>query len=125
MGTPSDSEDDKRRMAWAVHQVFERWHLEGEARAVLLGLVPSDPEFAAWRDGGMSPPLPDRDDVWRRCGMIFGIFEVLTDFWSPGDVADRWMTTRNRRYGGRPPLAVASEGLAGLERVYRDLQNLP
>lgn len=125
MTTQDTSDDDKLRVAGAVVSIFDRWCLDGTYRATLLGLEPSDPEFAAWCDGREAVSLPDREEVRRRCEMILGIYEVLTDFWSPGGVADSWMTMRNRRYGKRTPLSVACESLTGLETVYRDLRSLP
>ena len=108
------------RLARMVAKLFDHWELPGPDQAALLGLSPdSRATIARYRRG---EPLADNADLLARAGHLLGIHKALRiTFPHDIDLAYRWVTTPNRRFGGQPPVATMKQGFEGLLAVRRYL----
>jgi len=103
-----------------VVRLLEHWQLAAGEQAALLGLSSgSRSTIARYRNG---EPLADSRDLLDRVGHLLGIHKSLRLlFPHDRDLAYRWMTTPNRRLGGRPVDVVVAQGFEGLLAVRRYL----
>lgn len=63
-------------------------------------------------------PLPDVQDILERVGQILAIDRALQRLYPDGRLpCDDWVAFPNLELGGLSPLAVMSNGLAGIETV--------
>ena len=111
---------NRERLARLIVSLFERWQLAPADQALLLGLSPdSRATLARYRKG---EPLADSADLLARVGHLLGIHKSLRIiFPHDPDLAYRWVTTPNRRFGDRPPLAIMKQGYEGILAVRRYL----
>jgi hypothetical protein len=104
-----------------VVQLLERWRLSAVDQATLLGLsANSRSTVARYRRG---EPLADSPDLLARAGHLLGIHKALRIIF-PHDLelAYRWVSAPNRRFGGEPPLAIMRRhGYEGILAVRRYL----
>ena len=111
----------RERLARMVVALLERWNLSAVDQAVLLGLsANSRSTVARYRRG---EPLADSPDLLSRAGHLLGIHKALRILF-PHDLelAHRWVSTPNRRFGGEPPLAIMKRhGYEGILAVRRYL----
>lgn len=120
---PTDlhSRESRSSLARVVTRLFEHWNLAGVDQAGLLGLSSqSRSAIAGYRRG---EPLADSVDLLARAGHLLGIHKALRIiFPHDRDLAYRWVTTPNRRFGGSTPLAVMlTYGFEGILAVRRYL----
>jgi len=110
----------RARLAAMVVRLLEHWQLAAGEQAALLGLSSgSRSTIARYRNG---EPLADNRDLLDRVGHLLGIHKSLRLlFPHDRDLAYRWMTTPNRRLGGRPVDVVVAHGFEGLLAVRRYL----
>lgn len=113
----------RSRLAVMITRLLEHWQLEPGEQASILGLsAGSRSTLARYRKG---EPLADNRDLLDRAGHLLGIHKSLRLlFPHDRDLAYRWMTTPNRRFGARPVdlvLQYGFEGLLGVRR-YLDFQ---
>lgn len=108
------------RLAKMVAKLFDHWELPGADQATLLGLSPdSRATMARYRRG---EPLADNADLLARAGHLLGIHKALRiTFPHDLDLAYRWVTMPNRRFGGQPPVDTMKRGFEGLLAVRRYL----
>src|SRR5690606_37737010 len=107
-GTPAELLPDialrqranRERLARLVVNRFDRWRLAAPDQASLLGLSPdSRATVARYRKG---EPLADSADLLARAGHLLGIHKALRIiFPHDPDLAYRWVTMPNRRFGDR------------------------
>jgi hypothetical protein len=96
-------------LAEAVLAVLAEWGIYPAKQTELLGLAaPLDP----------AQPLPDDPAVLERAGHLLAIERALKRL-HPDDPAARhaWLMFPAEALGGRPPLRVMLDGMAGIERV--------
>src|SRR5918995_338641 len=111
----------RARLAKMVVSLLDHWNLPPNDQAVLLGLSPqSRSTIARYRRG---EPLADSADLLARAGHLLGIHKALRILF-PHDLelAYRWVSAPNRRFGGEPPLAIMRRhGYEGILAVRRYL----
>jgi Protein of unknown function (DUF2384) len=114
------SREARGRLAAMVTQLLEHWHLSAAEQAHVLGLsAGSRSTLARYRSG---EPLADNRDLLDRAGHLLGIHKSLRLlFPRDRDLAYRWMTQPNRRFGARPVDLIIENGFEGLLSVRRYL----
>jgi hypothetical protein len=115
-----DSRDARIRLAGLVMRLLDHWQLSAAEQAQLLGLsAGSRSTLARYRNG---EPLADSRDLVDRAGHLLGIHKSLRLlFPHDRDLAYRWMTQPNLRFGARPVDVIAKRGFEGLLAVRRYL----
>lgn len=113
--------DSRERLARMLMELFEHWAIPATDQAVLLGLsTQSRSTLARYRRG---EPLADNADLLARAGHLLGIHKALRIlFPHDRDLAYRWVSAQNRRFGGAPPLEIMKRhGYEGILAVRRYL----
>jgi len=112
--------ESRERLAAMVMQLFDHWQLTTAEQAAMLGLsVENRSTLARYRKG---EPLADSRDLLDRAGHLLGIHKSLRIlFPQDRDLAYRWMTAANRRFGARPVDLAVSRGFEGLLAIRRYL----
>ena len=111
---------NRERLARMVVSLFDHWQVSAPDQASLLGLSPdSRATVARYR---MGEPLADNTDLLARAGHLLGIHKALRImFPHDRDLAYRWVTTPNRRFGDRMPLETMKQAYEGILAVRRFL----
>jgi transcriptional regulator with XRE-family HTH domain len=111
---------NREKLARTLVTLLEHWKLPPADQATLLGLsAQSRSTVARYRRG---EPLADSADLLARAGHLLGIHKALRIlFPQDRDLAYRWVTTPNRRFGERAPLGLMKQGFEGLLAVRRYL----
>lgn len=115
------SRDSRERLARMLMELFDHWAIPATDQAVLLGLsTQSRSTLARYRRG---EPLADNADLLARAGHLLGIHKALRIlFPHDRDLAYRWVSAQNRRFGGAPPLEIMKRhGYEGILAVRRYL----
>ena len=108
------------RLAVMVARLFDHWNLSAVEQAELLGLSAGSRSTLVRYRGG--EPLADSRDLLDRVGHLLGIHKSLRIlFPRDRDLAYRWMTQHNRRFGARPVDVVVEHGFEGLLAIRRYL----
>ena len=113
--------DSRERLARMVVALLDHWKLAPNDQALLLGLsAQSRSSVARYRRG---EPLADSADLLARAGHLLGIHKALRLlFPHDRDLAYRWVTTANRRFGDAAPLEIMKRhGYEGILAVRRYL----
>lgn len=113
--------ESRERLARLLVALFERWALSAADQAALLGLsAQSRSTLARYRRG---EPLADNADLLARAGHLLGIHKALRIvFPHDRDLAYRWISAPNRRFGGASPLELMKRhGYEGILAVRRYL----
>ncbi len=112
--------ETRERLARMVTRLFDLWQVSVAEQAALLGLSADNRStLARYRKGD---PLADSRDLLDRVGHLLGIHKSLRIlFPHDRDLAYRWMTTPNRRFGSRPVDVVVQRGFEGLLALRRYL----
>lgn len=111
----------RERLARLVVALLDHWGLPPADEATLLGLSPqSRSTVARYRRG---EPLADNADLLSRAGHLLGIHKALRILFPHDlDLAYRWVSTPNRRFGDRTPLEIMKRhGYEGILAVRRYL----
>ena len=119
--TDLHARDSRERLARMVVSLLDHWNLTPNDQAVLLGLsTQSRSTIARYRRG---EPLADSADLLARAGHLLGIHKALRIlFPQDRDLAYRWITAPNRRFGDAPPLEIMKRhGYEGILAVRRYL----
>jgi transcriptional regulator with XRE-family HTH domain len=116
----TSTRDARTRLALMVTRLLDHWRLSMREQAEVLGLSPaSRSTLARYRSG---EPLADSRDLLDRAGHLLGIHKSLRLlFPHDRELAYRWMTQPNRRFGRRPVDLVIERGFEGLLAVRRYL----
>lgn len=114
------SRASRERLAKMVVALLDHWKLPLNDQAALLGLsAQSRSTIARYRRG---EPFGDSADLLARAGHLLGIHKALRImFPHDRDLAYRWVSAPNRRFGSRAPLAIMKQGFEGLLAVRRYL----
>jgi hypothetical protein len=113
--------DSRERLARMLMELFDHWKIAAADQAALLGLsAQSRSSLARYRRG---EPLADNADLLARAGHLLGIHKALRIlFPHDRDLADRWVSAANRRFGGASPLDIMRRhGYEGILAVRRYL----
>jgi transcriptional regulator with XRE-family HTH domain len=112
--------DSRERLARMVVSLLEHWSLSPNDQAVLLGLsTQSRSTISRYRRG---EPLADSADLLARAGHLLGIHKALRIlFPHDRDLAYRWVSTPNRRFGATPLELMKRHGYEGILAVRRYL----
>ena len=112
--------ESRERLARMVVSLLERWNLGPNDQAVLLGLsTQSRSTIARYRRG---EPFADSADLLARAGQLLGIHKALRIlFPHDRELAYRWITTPNRRFGATPLEVMKRHGYEGILAVRRYL----
>lgn len=108
-------------LAKMVARLFDLWDLESRDQAALLGLSPGTRSTVRrYRRGA---PLPLHQDLLDRVSHLLGIHLALRVIFPQNrELAYRWVTTPNQRFGGKTPLQVMLDnGFLGVVMVRRYL----
>jgi len=110
----------RERLARMVISLLDHWNLSPNDQAVLLGLsTQSRSSVARYRRG---EPLADSADLLARAGHLLGIHKALRIlFPHDRDLAYRWVSTPNRRFGTSPLEVMKRHGYEGILAVRRYL----
>jgi transcriptional regulator with XRE-family HTH domain len=110
----------RERLARMVISLLDHWNLSPNDQAVLLGLsTQSRSTVARYRRG---EPLADSADLLARAGHLLGIHKALRIlFPHDRDLAYRWVSTPNRRFGTSPLEVMKRHGYEGILAVRRYL----
>ena len=110
----------RERLARMVVSLLDHWNLAPNDQAVLLGLsTQSRSTIARYRRG---EPLADSADLLARAGHLLGIHKALRIlFPHDRDLAYRWVSTPNRRFGTSPLDVMKRHGYEGILAVRRYL----
>jgi hypothetical protein len=119
-GVDLHSRASRERLAKMVVALLDHWQLPLNDQATLLGLSgQSRSTIARYRRG---EPLGDSADLLARAGHLLGIHKALRImFPHDRDLAYRWVSAPNRRFGERAPLEIMKQGFEGLLAVRRYL----
>ena len=114
------SRASRERLAKMVVALLDHWALPLNDQAALLGLsAQSRSTIARYRRG---EPFADSADLLARAGHLLGIHKALRImFPHDRDLAYRWVSAPNRRFGSRAPLELMKQGFEGLLAVRRYL----
>ena len=112
--------ESRAQLARMIVQLLEHWQLNATDQSLLLGLSSqSRSTLARYRRGD---PLADSADLLARAGHLLGIHKALRIlFPHDRDLAYRWVSAPNRRFGERAPLELMKQGFEGLLAVRRYL----
>jgi hypothetical protein len=113
--------DSRERLAKMVMELFQHWGIPAADQAALLGVSSqSRSTLSRYRRG---EPLADNADLLARAGHLLGIHKALRIlFPQDRDLAYRWVSTPNRRFGGAAPLDIMRRhGYEGILAVRRYL----
>ena len=112
--------ESRERLARMVVSLLDHWNLGSNDQAVLLGLsTQSRSTIARYRRG---EPFADSADLLARAGHLLGIHKALRIlFPHDRDLAYRWVTTANRRFGATPLEVMKRHGYEGILAVRRYL----
>jgi transcriptional regulator with XRE-family HTH domain len=112
--------DSRVELARMIVALLDHWQLGATDQATLLGLSShSRSTLARYRRG---EPLADSADLLARAGHLLGIHKALRIlFPHDRDLAYRWVSAPNRRFGERAPLEIMKQGFEGLLAVRRYL----
>jgi Antitoxin Xre/MbcA/ParS C-terminal toxin-binding domain/Antitoxin Xre-like helix-turn-helix domain len=114
------SREARGRLASMVTRLLDHWQLTASEQAEVLGLSPGSRTTLARYRGG--EPFADNRDLLDRAGHLLGIHKSLRLlFPRDRDLAYRWMTQPNRRFGTRPVDLIIEHGFEGLLSVRRYL----
>jgi Antitoxin Xre/MbcA/ParS C-terminal toxin-binding domain/Antitoxin Xre-like helix-turn-helix domain len=99
----------------AFFNVAAAWQLSTETQRALLGW-PAESTFFKYK-AGQSATLPY--DMLMRISLVLGIYKDLHILYPEPDLADRWvgLPNSNPLFGGRPALALMTEG--GMDGLYQ------
>jgi len=111
---------NRERLAKMVASLLDHWKLALNDQAALLGLsAQSRSTIARYRRG---EPFADSADLLARAGHLLGIHKALRIMFPHDlDLAYRWVSAPNRRFGERAPLEIMKQGFEGLLAVRRYL----
>jgi hypothetical protein len=114
------SRESRGRLAGMVTRLLDHWQVSATEQAELLGLsAGSRSTLARYRAG---EPFADNRDLLDRAGHLLGIHKSLRLlFPHDRELAYRWMTQPNRRFGARPVDLVIERGFEGLLAIRRYL----
>jgi hypothetical protein len=118
--TDLHARDSRERLARMVVSLLDHWNLSPSDQAVLLGLsTQSRSTVTRYRRG---EPLADSADLLARAGHLLGIHKALRIlFPHDRDLAYRWVSTPNRRFGSSPLDVMKRHGYEGILAVRRYL----
>ena len=110
----------RERLARMVVSLLDHWKLSPVDQAVLLGLsAQSRSTIARYRRG---EPLADSADLLARAGHLLGIHKALRIvFPHDRDLAYRWVSAPNARFGVPPLEIMKRHGYEGILAVRRYL----
>jgi hypothetical protein len=110
----------RERLAKMVVSLLDHWNLSPNDQAVLLGLsAQSRSTIARYRRG---EPLADNADLLARAGHLLGIHKALRIiFPHDRDLAYRWVSAPNARFGATPLQIMKRHGYEGILAVRRYL----
>lgn len=110
----------RERLARMVVELLDRWRLSAVDQAILLGLSGnSRSTVARYRRG---EPLADSPDLLARAGHLLGIHKALRIIFPHDlDLAYRWVSAPNKRFGTTPLEVMKRHGYEGLLAVRRYL----
>jgi hypothetical protein len=114
------SRQSRERLAHLVVTLLDHWQLAPNDQALLLGLsAQSRSTVARYRRG---EPLADNADLLARAGHLLGIHKALRILF-PHDLelAYRWITAPNARFGTTPLELMKRHGYEGILAVRRYL----
>jgi hypothetical protein len=114
------SRQSRERLAHMVVTLLDHWQLAPNDQALLLGLsAQSRSTVARYRRG---EPLADNADLLARAGHLLGIHKALRILF-PHDLelAYRWITAPNARFGTTPLELMKRHGYEGILAVRRYL----
>ena len=119
-GVDLHARGSRERLARMVVSLLDHWNLAPADQAVLLGLsTQSRSTIARYRRG---EPLADNADLLARSGHLLGIHKALRIlFPHDRDLAYRWVSTPNRRFGTSPLDLMKRHGYEGILAVRRYL----
>jgi hypothetical protein len=114
------TDDERGQLAMSVMNVLREWEVDPEVQLTLLGLEQRmGRELARYKRG---TPLPDELSVIERAQHIMGIQQaLLTIFPLNHRMASFWLRMRNRNLRSVPLDLMLSDGLIGMDRVWRIL----
>jgi hypothetical protein len=115
------SRESRERLARMLVELLDHWALPATDQALLLGLsTQSRSTLARYRRG---EPLADNADLLARAGHLLGIHKALRIvFPHDRDLAYRWVSAPNRRFGGATPVELMKRhGYEGILAVRRYL----
>ena len=114
------SRTSRERLAKIVVSLLDHWQLAPNDQAALLGLsAQSRSTVARYRRG---EPLADSADLLARAGHLLGIHKALRILFPHDlDLAYRWISAPNRRFGTTPLEVMKRHGYEGILAVRRYL----
>ena len=119
---PSDRRRDpkvRREMSGPAIRAFfgvsEAWRLTNDEQRALLGW-PAESTFYKYKAGEVGALA---FDTLMRISLLLGIYKDLHILYPDDDLADRWIRLPNSNplFGGRPALALMTEG--GMDALYQ------
>ena len=112
--------DNRRRLTQMIIRLFDHWKLTPRDQAALLGLsTQGRTTLSRYRRG---QALADNQDLLGRAGHLLGIHKSLRLIFPHNiDLAYRWVSQPNRRFGNAAPLDIMKQGYEGLLAVRRYL----
>jgi len=112
--------ESRERLAHLVVTLLDHWQLPPNDQAALLGLsAQSRSTVARYRRG---EPLADNADLLARAGHLLGIHKALRILFPHDlDLAYRWVTAPNARFGTTPLEIMKRHGYEGILAVRRYL----
>ena len=110
----------RERLARMVVTLLDHWKLSPNDQAALLGLsAQSRSTVARYRRG---EPLADNADLLARAGHLLGIHKALRILFPHDvDLAYRWISAPNSRFGTTPLEIMKRHGYEGILAVRRYL----
>ncbi|MDW7646496.1 MAG: MbcA/ParS/Xre antitoxin family protein [Desulfuromonadales bacterium] len=112
--------ENRRRLAKMTVRLFDHWELSTKDQAALLGLsTEGRTSISRYRKGFA---FADSQDLLGRAGHLLGIHKSLRLIFPHNiELAYRWISQPNRRFGYVAPLDIMKQGYEGLLAVRRYL----
>lgn len=109
------------RLAKMIMRLFVLWQISEEEQCLLLGCKSEESSILRGYRGG--EPFPDSSELLQRASHLLSIHRSLrTIFPHQRDLAYRWISQRNRHFGGQRPLDLMLENMEGLLSIRRYLE---
>ena len=116
------SEENRKKLAKLLMNLFKKWDLDTATQLNLLGLSPTSRSLLSQYRMGLKP-LPNTRDQFDRAGWLLAIHKALRLLYPHNEnIRYTWIKRKNEALNNQPPLELMiNEGIIGLAKVSRYL----
>jgi uncharacterized protein (DUF2384 family) len=115
------SPQSRKALTKMVLKLFDYWSLDPEDHLRLLGYKPASKSTLERLRGGVS--IPPGKDKLTRIGKLLSIHNALCIILPQDrDLCYSWVKRRNKAFEDKTPIEIMIDGIEGLDRVCRYLE---